>query len=563
METYIGIVGTEAKINQKELVKIRRKIWSIPIAVLALVLMLAGALAVSGIVQAQAANIVKGGGDVILGSVTDGTAITTITVAEASLPEADPVVRGVDDDEAIVAVLLTGRDAALFEVLLAGAGGGVAPGIGNAYTGGVASRSDYDHDGDGITGEGVTIGVSAAEIINDEETKAVYTFNVVVWFDTNTEVDSGKGYRPPVMAGQTAAADQPDVPTGELATPTDKSDDRDSSQAVTVTLYIPKVIKDPPAVDLLPAADDTATPPTRAGNGVDDFEDDLFFAAIPGMASQDDVFYGTSGQSKAIRLAGLASNSKVISVGEATAEDGAAGPDSVYSVVNGQIKYGPPPTGEGYFGVDGADDLPDFGRVSFALVIDSDVKTDATTGDGSGDTVPDNDEEITVVVQANIKLYEVLSLARSTVDIDTTDRDETQNPHEFTVRSAASADAQVGVIGIIGARDDETIDIISNSANFDVGPRRVGGSDMQAVITVREDADLASLIGSSETFTVTANGSLVATRTDAVKVTVSVTASNEKPDIIDPNYDSTDEVLPINYGNYPLDDPKCCRVRHS
>ena len=57
------------------------------------------------------------------------------------LPEADPVIRGVDDDEAIVAVLLTGRDAALFEVLLAGAGGGVAPGIGNAYTGGVASRT--------------------------------------------------------------------------------------------------------------------------------------------------------------------------------------------------------------------------------------------------------------------------------------------------------------------------------------------------------------------------------------------------------------------------------------
>ena len=53
-------------------VKSRRKIWSIPIAVLALVLMLAGALAVSGIVQAQAANIVKGGGDVVLGSVEDG-----------------------------------------------------------------------------------------------------------------------------------------------------------------------------------------------------------------------------------------------------------------------------------------------------------------------------------------------------------------------------------------------------------------------------------------------------------------------------------------------------------
>ena len=30
LETHIGIVGTEAKINQEELVKIRRKIWSVP-----------------------------------------------------------------------------------------------------------------------------------------------------------------------------------------------------------------------------------------------------------------------------------------------------------------------------------------------------------------------------------------------------------------------------------------------------------------------------------------------------------------------------------------------------
>ena len=37
-------------------VKSSRKIWSIPIAALALVLMLVGALAVSGIVQAQSAG---------------------------------------------------------------------------------------------------------------------------------------------------------------------------------------------------------------------------------------------------------------------------------------------------------------------------------------------------------------------------------------------------------------------------------------------------------------------------------------------------------------------------
>ena len=52
LETNIGIVGTEAKSTKEKIVK-HRKIWSIPIAALALVLMLAGALAVSGIVQAQ------------------------------------------------------------------------------------------------------------------------------------------------------------------------------------------------------------------------------------------------------------------------------------------------------------------------------------------------------------------------------------------------------------------------------------------------------------------------------------------------------------------------------
>ena len=40
LETHIGIVGTEARINQEELVKSRRKIWFAPMAAVALVLML-------------------------------------------------------------------------------------------------------------------------------------------------------------------------------------------------------------------------------------------------------------------------------------------------------------------------------------------------------------------------------------------------------------------------------------------------------------------------------------------------------------------------------------------
>ena len=303
LETHIGIVGTEAKINQEELVKIRSKIWSIPIAVLAIVLMLAGALAVSGIVQAQAANIVKGGGDIVLGAVLDGQAITTITVDEADAA-ADPVEVGLDDDEAIVAVVLTGPDAPLFAVIGVTAGG-VRDTIiaGEGLTDGeVSPRTAYDHDGDG-TGENATPTISAAGVINSEETKAVYTFNVVVWFDTNTAVDSGKGYRIPVTSGQ-PPLDNPDTPGGDTATADDKRDDRDTSQTVTVTLYIPKIIKDAPAVDITGSADDTA-------DGVDDNMDDVFFGTIPGSASQDDLLFGANGSSKAIRFAGLGPNSVV------------------------------------------------------------------------------------------------------------------------------------------------------------------------------------------------------------------------------------------------------------
>ena len=49
---HIGIVGTEAKINQEDLVKIRKKIWSVPVA-LSLVLLFALMLGVSQYVAAQ------------------------------------------------------------------------------------------------------------------------------------------------------------------------------------------------------------------------------------------------------------------------------------------------------------------------------------------------------------------------------------------------------------------------------------------------------------------------------------------------------------------------------
>ena len=110
--------------------------------------------------------------------------------------------------------------------------------------------------------------------------------------------------------------------------------------------------------------------------------------------------------------------------------------------------------------------------------------------------------------------------------------DESEEPYEFSVRSNAAAGTQVGVVVLRGAEDDEEIDIISDSNSFNVAPRMIGPvgggkSTMQAVVTV--NGDLRSLVGTSEEFTITANGRLASTRTDSIKVRVSVTASNEAP----------------------------------
>ena len=93
LEIYIGIVGTEAKSTKEKIVKHRRKIWSIPIAALALVLMLAGALVVTSIVQAQATGTktVTGGGTVYhdaaaLTAGDSGTSLATISIPEGDAP---------------------------------------------------------------------------------------------------------------------------------------------------------------------------------------------------------------------------------------------------------------------------------------------------------------------------------------------------------------------------------------------------------------------------------------------------------------------------------------------
>ena len=508
----------------------KRKIWSLPL-VLVTALLLVGLVAAS--VLAQTAGIVTGGGDVVQqANVTDGTTITTIAVEEAA--DGPPAVAGVEDDEAIVAVMITGADARLFEVAGADNDTGVIPSItvGNGFDGIVSPRAAYDHDEDTETAE-----LDPSAIINDVEGDSVFTFDVVVWFDSDTAVDSGNGYRDPEDADDSATDDNPDAADGTGTD--DQADDRDTSQTVTVTVYVPKV----------------------------DPGDDVAFATIPGSASEDDLVYddADNASAKGVAILGLPSSATVSAVTDTNATSdstvfyGMEDAQNViwvkYQSVAGDATAEPPVAANDYANALATELAAGEVTVEFEVHIDSDTDADgddADEGDDGTDSDDNNpatgnkanDRDFVVLLEVTIKLYGVMSLEDPAGDADA---------HSFAVRSAASSGTQVGVIDIAGADRDETIDIISDSNNFDVAPRRVGGADMQAVITVASGADLASLIGNSETFTITANAAFLPTRTDSVDVTVRVTASNEAPVIVDPNYDSTDEVLPIDFAETDSD----------
>ena len=107
LETHIGIVGTEAKINQEELVKSRRKIWSIPIA-LAVVLMLVALAGMSVLAQGSrpsAANAIgafNASADTLITVPITEVVITNLPLTDADAPNwtALPVVPENTDTEA-------------------------------------------------------------------------------------------------------------------------------------------------------------------------------------------------------------------------------------------------------------------------------------------------------------------------------------------------------------------------------------------------------------------------------------------------------------------------------
>ena len=185
-----------------------RKIWSLPIAVLALALMLVGALAVSGIVQAQSANIVTGD-KVIIHDASSGviSAVTTLTVSPSSPDDAEPedVVLGLDEDQYVVAVeLARGGDSEFFVLT----GADTEEGEGDDFPGLLVNDTTVPSDGAKPVEFPIPIAASGADYrdIDDDDTdetyaaymvhpdtKSVYTVDVLIYIDRNTQNDSGKG----------------------------------------------------------------------------------------------------------------------------------------------------------------------------------------------------------------------------------------------------------------------------------------------------------------------------------------------------------------------------------
>ena len=94
LETNIGIVGTEAKINQEDLVKSRRKIWSLPL-VLVTALLLVGLLGAAVLAQSNdAPKVTKELEDVITATTLElggGGVDTTNDIPESATADLSEV----------------------------------------------------------------------------------------------------------------------------------------------------------------------------------------------------------------------------------------------------------------------------------------------------------------------------------------------------------------------------------------------------------------------------------------------------------------------------------------
>ena len=441
----------------------KKKIWSVPIAALALALMIVGGLLASSVVQAQTvgSRTVSGVDDNYYDAavLTVGATVATISMAAdqlgtASLENVTPVTY-----EEVVSgfALASGGDSSLFDISDAGA----------------VTVKDAD----------------ALEDIQDASKKAVFTFDVLVYVDTNAAVDSGRGFR-----SADTTEDNPDVAGGTGSA--DQRDDRDEVNRATVTVHAFKIDR----------ADEARS-----------------FASTPSVAKPGDRVLGPLGENKVITVLGVPTAGKV-TVGIDASQ-------AFEAVVNGnkfylRYKY----VAENFSPPDA--NAAHFAEVPFRVTVDP-----------YGDAIAENDKMFGEV-DAVIELYEELKIdtipAAPTKDNPVIVDGSAEKPYVFRVRSNAAAGTQVGVIGIDGARSEElnggvvrrpaeVIDVLSSDSSlFRATPRKANGVYDQVVVRVGDS--LRDSEGTQK-LVLTVNGASASTRTVQAHVTVVVTASNAAPTV--------------------------------
>ena len=457
---------------------------------MALVLMLVGALAVSGIVQAQSGGnrIISIGDDNIEGnthvayfkaseldaadSIEDGNASGgDLIVAAIDIPE-----NATDD------IVATPKDESEDGLNISTADGATAEAVATYELAGADAKYFHVDIADGE----VRIKDDASELyLKDATKKGVFNFNVRIYVDTDTATDGNDD------------GDEDD-------------DDKDEVNTLSVTVYALKY--------------DTAA-------------DNNLYGTIPLSSIAGDLVMGLGsdgkGYSKGVGIADLPEDAVVTVAGSDTTWEAEKDAQDVV-----WIKYAASPEdgidegGEADEPYDGTSD-----SFTFTLTIDPD-------GVPAIDA-PANAEPIVLDgFAANIRLFSVLSFAPLGANVEA---------KSFSVRNNAAMGTQIGSIAISGSFADDTstteddegesIDfLIVGNVPFNVEPRMSVNRVSHAVITV--DGDLASMAQSEPySFVVTANGRLTPTRTDEIPVEVTITASNMAPSIVDSNYDSTDNLL--------------------
>ena len=470
--------------------KSRKKIWTIPIAVLALALMLAGALAVSGIVLAQSSG-------------NKTFTIGTDNYFERTYTRIYGTGAGALTDGATVATFGLAADSA----------DAVAAEPGTTGTPAVVGLDEGDDD-QGISGYQVnsdlfqisdmgafTVSADAAEKLNDPDRPNVFTFNVNIFVDTNTEED---GDTTKTLSEEETANEGARDGFVEGDGVDDDSNDLDEVNTITVVVRVLKAA-------------------------------DADFAAIPGMASVNDILYGTEGESQDVAITGLTSD---MTVREVT-EDNAAiyGENGAGDLVS--LKYTDPENAD-ITVTDGARSRDV--TVLFTVNVDTDKDNADGIGDGNaenaaGDPVANDDEDDRLVIfTASITVYNVLKYVSEpeTPSEATPLRADgsSDNPYTSSIRSSATEGTQADVINIDGSASAEDVDVIVRGGGpFTASPRKTGEGEAAAYtqVVIMASRDLTIADEGMHNIVITINGRALPTRTAQAYARIRITASNPAP----------------------------------